>query len=260
MSISANKFLDRMFRKIQGLVWDLTSGQLGIKDQNGIYTLTTEGEGDEAVFGVTVNPIDALGTAVPAFATNTPMEQVELGDIIVGESKILGWVVEKRERSLRLLDKNGMGKDYTPPKVAIMGTSGVLVVKNLFSLAGGTQGLAGIQSNLLPLLALGGDVNFDRIMPLILMQNMAGVQPAASAQANGFASMLPLLLLSKGGKGGLGDIDPMMLMMMSGGGGVGGMNPMMLMALQGGLGGGDAPAPAAPGLASPPPLVRVTRP
>lgn len=257
MASVANKFLDRMFRKVQGLVWDLTTGQLGIKDNNGVYTLSTDGEGDATEFAVTVNPFDSLGMTVPAFATNTPIEQVEAGDIIVGESTILGWVTERRDRSLKLLDKNGMTKNYTPPKVAILGTNGVLVVKNLFSLAGGTQGLAGIQNNLLPLLAMGGDVNFDRIMPLILMQTLSGAQPGAAAApaANGFASMLPLLMMGKGGKGGLGDIDPMMLMMMSGGGA--GMNPMMLLALQGGLGGGEDSTGGVTG--GVPALTRVTR-
>lgn len=257
MSISANKFLDRMFRKVQGLVWDLTSGQVGLKDQNGIYTLVQETEGDNVVFGVSVNPFDSLGTALPAFATQTPIEQVELGDIIVGEREILGWVVEKRDRSLKLLDKNGMTKNYTPPKVAIVGANGVLVVKNLFNLAGGQQGFLGLQNNLLPLLALGGDSSIEKLLPMILMQTMTGAATGAPAQANaaaGMSNMLPLLLLSKGGKGGLGDIDPMMLMMMSGG--AGGMNPMMLMALQGGLGGGDS---STPDLSSPPPLTRVTR-
>lgn len=240
MANISNKLMNRMFRKIGGLVWDITSGGLGIASNEGIFTLTTEGEGDTVSFGISVNPIDAFGVSVPAFAMNTPLEQVEVGDIIVGDTKILGWVIEVRGASLKLLDQNGMTKNYTPPKVAIVGTNGVLVVKNLFNLTGGNGGLAGVQNSLLPLLALGGDVNFDKIMPLILMQSMSGTTPAAgaagAAAANPMASMLPFLLMSKGGKGGLGDIDPMMLMMMSGGlgGGAGAMNPMMLMALSGG--------------------------
>lgn len=258
MSISANKFLDRMFRKVQGLVWDLTTGQVGLKDTNGIYTLIQDGEGDTAAYGVSVNPFDSLGTALPAFATQTPIEQVDLGDIIVGEREILGWVIEKRDRSLKLLDKNGMTKNYTPPKVAIVGANGVLVVKNLFNLAGGQQGMLGLQNNLLPLLALGDDGSLDKLMPLILMQTMTQQPGAAAAPAaNGFASMLPLLLLSKGGKGGLGDIDPMMLMMMSGGGA--GMNPMMLLALQGGLGGDEPKVSSGTTTGGVPALTRVTR-
>ncbi|HET8685153.1 MAG TPA: hypothetical protein VFM18_00655 [Methanosarcina sp.] len=256
MSALTNKFLSRMFRKVDGLVWDLTTGQLGMKDNNGIYTLTTEGEGDAATFQTTVNPFDSLGLTIPAFATNTPLDQVQIGDIIVGESNILGWVTAVRGASLALLDKNGMSKNYTPPKVAIMGSSGALVVKNLFNLAGGQQGLAGIQTNLLPLLAMGGDANLDKVLPLILMQSIsapAGANAAAPA-ANGFASMLPLLLLSKGKNGGgLGDIDPLTLMALSGGAGAGGMNPMMLLALSGGLGDSQSSTGV-------PPLTRVSRP
>lgn len=255
--MNANKFLDRMFRKIQGLVWDLTSGQIGLKDQNGIYILTQEGEGDAVSFGVSVNPFDSLGTAIPAFATQTPIEQTEIGDIIVGDREILGWVVEKRDRSLKLLDKNGMTKNYTPPKVAIVGASGVLVVKNLFSLAGGQQGMLGLQNNLLPLLALGDDGSLDKLLPMILMQTMTQ-QSGAPAQANGFGGGFnPLMLLALKGKGGLGDIDPMMLMMMSGGGN---MNPMMLLALQGGLGtSGSSESSGSGSVGGIPALTRVTR-
>lgn len=241
MSSLSNKFMNRMFRKIGGLVWELTTGNLGIKDEHGIHTLAIEQvEGADApTYGTSVNPFDSFGVSVPAFATNTPIEQVAVGDIIVGESAILGWVIEVRDRSLKLLDKNGMTKNYTPPKVAILGTSGVLVVKNLFNLVGGQNGLAGIQNNLLPMLMLGGDgLDFDKIMPIILMQSMNA--PAAGANAapaaNPMAAMLPLMLLSKGGLGGKGDIDPMMLMAMSGGlGGAGAVNPMMLLAMTGGL-------------------------
>lgn len=232
MANITNKFMNRMFRRIGGLVWDLTSGNLGMKDENGIYTLEVTADSAQIV----VNPFDAFGMDIPAFATSTKLEDVAIGDIIVGDSKILGWVVEKKPASLVLLDKSGMRKQFNPPKVAVLGTdNNVLVVKNLLSVAGGEGGLAGLQGNLLPLLMLGDDIDMESILPMLLFTQGNG------AAAGGMNSMLPLLLMKKGGLGGLGGgsgskLDSLLpLMMMGGMGGQGGMNPMMLLALTGGL-------------------------
>ena len=173
------------------------------------------------------------------------MDKLKVGDLVVGDTKFIGWVTKVHASSLELMDLNGFSKRWTPPKVSILESNGVLVVQNLGSLVGGDAGLTGLQGSLLPLMMMGGDVDFDSILPLLLFQGQSGAltgTPAAGAApaANPLAAMLPMLLLSKGGNGGgLGDIDPMMLMMMSGGLGgapaAGGVNPMTLL-LMGGMG------------------------
>lgn len=259
----ASKFFNRMFRRVGGVVWDITTGKLGLKDDNGIYTLevTTTGEGVKAKTEcqIVVNPFDAFGIDIPAFATTTKLSDVTVGDVIVGDSKILGFVAEIKDNSLVLLDQNGMKKQYNPPKVAVLGTdNNVLVMKNLMNLTG-ESGFQGLQGSLMPLLMMGGDVDLESILPLMLFSQQSG----AGAQA-GLSSMLPLLLMKNGGLGGSGGskIDPMMLMMMGGmggGAGAGGMNPMMLMALAGGdlFGSTDKPTPLAPALSSKPALTRL---
>jgi hypothetical protein len=254
-----SKFMNRMFRRVGGLVWDLTTGKTGIKDENGIYTLevTAGTDGAADTTQIVVNPFDAFGMDLPAFATSTKLSDVTVGDIIVGDSKILGFVVEVKDASLVLLDKAGMRKQYNPPKVAVFGTdNNVLVVKNLMSVAGGETGLAGLQGNLLPLVALGGDLDLESILPFMLMSG------GNAGAAGGLNAMLPLLLLNKGKSGGLGGIDPMLMLAMSGGfgGGAGGMNPMMLLALTGGLDSKEPvelPTPAVRGAI--PALSRTTR-
>ena len=231
-SAFASKFLGRMFRRITGLSWDLTTGQIGVQDTNGIYTLDVTPaakEGGEATYRVSVNPFDGFGAPIPAFAVQVPHDKITVGDIIVGDKGILGWVIGKKEVALTLLDKNGVTKQYTPPKVQIAGQDGALVVQNLFSAAGGQAGFNGLQGSLLPLLMMGGtdDGALEKILPLMLFSQQSGAGAGA-------INPMMLLALSKGG-----DIDPMTLMMMSGGfgGGAGGMNPMMLLALQGKEGG-----------------------
>lgn len=254
MTKIANKFLNRMFRRVSGLVWDVVSGGTGLQTEQGIYTVSFAEDGTPQL---NVNPMDSFGLALPAFATQASHEEVAIGDLIVGDAGILGWVVEKLPASFRLLDHNGHVKTYAPPKVAIMGTQGVLVVRNLMSLTGGAAGANNFAANLMPLLMMGGgDDKLEKLLPLLLMtsQNPQG-NGGAPAAANPMASMLPFLMLQEGGlSGGFGGkMDKLLPLMMMGGfgGGAGGMNPMMMMALMGdgdifgGLGGSKPAVPLA---------------
>jgi hypothetical protein len=194
-----------------------------------------------------------------------PFDRISAGDLIVGDRDILGWVVGKTDKTLKLLDFNGMHKTYQPPKVQILNQDGALVVQSLSGLFGGDAGVGGFQSSLMPLLMMtGGDSEgLDSILPILLFSQMQTSNPSAAATAatvggnpslaaSPMASLMPLLMMqslgkSKGKTGGakgglLGGIDPIMMMAMSGGfggGAAGGINPMMLLAMSGGLGGDD---------------------
>lgn len=279
------KILNRMFRKIDGLNWDLQSGQVGVKTRDGsiatlvknttpaiaavaagVNTVAVAAQEASTDYNITVNPFNFFATPIPAFATQVPFDRIAEGDLIVGDTEILGWVVGKTAKALKLLDFKGFNKTYTPPKVQILNQDGALVVQSLTGLFGGnTAGVAGLQSSLMPLLMMsGGDSEgLESILPLVLFSQMQTTNPAAAADAaavggapqlaqNPIANLMPLLMMqslgkkkgSTGGKSGglFGDIDPTMLMMMGGfgGGAAGGLNPMMLLALsKGGLGGGD---------------------
>jgi hypothetical protein len=198
-----SKFLDRLFRRVPELVWDITTGKLGVQGPDGIYTFesteTLIGEGDNVEvsteFSVSVNPLDGFGLPIPAFASPVKHEDIQVSDLIVGAKGILGWVKEKKANSLVLLDINGMTKQYTPPKVAIFGQDGSLVVKSLGGLLG--DGAQGFQSSLLPLMMLGNGgagLDFEKLIPIMLMTQ----QGSGSA---GLAGMLPMLLLM-GNNGG----------------------------------------------------------
>ena len=242
--------MNRLFRRISGVVIDAMSGKTGIKTDDGVYTIDFN---DKKEHTVSVNIVDGLSFNVPGFASQVPYDKVKAGDLVVGDKNIIGWVVAKNGASLKVADHNGFTKNYTPPKVSILGGAGpdgVLVVQTLFSLTGSADGAAGLGQSLLPLMLLGGgdDSKLDKILPFVLMQGAAG------NAAGGLNSILPLLLLK--GEGGLGgDVDPMMLMALSGGlggaaGAAGGMNPLMMMALLGKGGdlfGGSA-TPVAPAL------------
>lgn len=240
-----NKFMNRMFRRVSGVVIDALTGKVGVKTDDGVFTCELTGSGATVSHEISVNILDGLSFNVPGFASQVEFDKVKAGDLVLNDKGIGGWVVGKTAKALKLADHTGSVKTYQPPKVTIMGgagPSGVLVVQTLFSLTGSAEGAAGI-GQMLPMLMLLGDGNdskLDSILPLILMQGAAG----GGAAAGGLNSILPLLLLSKdGGLGGSGgsSIDKLLpILAMSGGlggGAAGGaMNPMVLMAL---LGKGD---------------------
>jgi hypothetical protein len=209
---SSNKLMDRFFRKVDGAVWDLMSGKIGIKTADGIVTM--EGSGEDAT--VTLNMIEQFGIGIPAFAQNTPQSAVQIGDLIYGAKGPLGWITEKNEKSFKLLKSDGTHTVWSPPKVAMFGfDGGVMVLRSLMNmLPGGAGGLAGMQGALMPLLMMGGDgMDIGDMMPMLLMgqMGMVGTTPAANPDgtpvapvANPMANMLPMMMMMQmmKGKGG----------------------------------------------------------
>jgi len=221
----SNKIMDRMFRKADGVMWDLMTGKIGVHTDEGIVTL--DGTGEDAQ--VNVNLMDEFGMALPAFAQATPKNGVQVGDIIYrGSKNNIAWVIEKKEvekdgvitYKFKLMKPNGETANWNPPKIQLMGfESGVMVLRSLVSMLPGGQGdLSQIQGMLMPLMLmsgddgpfgnLGGDGLMDKMMPMILMQMMSG----------------------QGGQNAMGAMAPMMQMMMlsqlmKGNGGQGGGSP-----------------------------------
>lgn len=233
--MNTSKFLNRLFRRVTGVVWDVITGSVGLQTADGIYTVSFD-QNNKATLNV--NPIDDFGLALPAFATQTTAEEVKEGDIIVGDQGIIGWVTGKGEASFKVLDHNGMNKNYSPPKVAILGNQGVLVVRNLMSLTGGATGANNFASMLMPLIALGGgDDKLEKLLPLLLLTSQNGALPtAAGAAGTGMNNLLPFLLMKDGGVKG-GSMEKLLpFLLLSGGGSGGAMNPLLMMSL---LGDGD---------------------
>lgn len=212
-----NKLFDRFFRKIDGVVWDLFSGKLGIKTNDGIVTM--EGMGDDAQ--VSINLVDQFGMPLPAFAQNTAVDSVAEGDLIYGDKKPIGWVVEITAgtnlgapvKKFVLMTPDGTRKSWVPPKVNMLGfESGVMVLRSLMNmLPGGSAGLGSMQNSIMPMMMMmGGDMDLDSIMPMLLFSQMGGAMGAPTdpaAAANPMANMMPMMMMMqmmKGGKKGGG--------------------------------------------------------
>lgn len=194
----ADKFMSRLFRKADGVVWDLMSGKIGVQTDDGIATL--DGEGDDA--RVNINLMDDFGMALPAFAQATPKDGVKVGDIIFrGQRNNIAWVISKNEDkgTFKLMKPNGETASWNPPKVTMMGfESGVMVLRSLVSmLPTGAQGLGQMQNMLMPMMLMGGmeGEGIEKMMPFLLMSQMNGASTDGNAmggmmQAMMFASMM----------------------------------------------------------------------
>ena len=212
----ADKIMSRMFRRADGVVWDLMTGKIGVQTDEGIATL--EGSGDDAQ--VNLNLMDEFGVALPAFAQATPKNGVQVGDIIYrGARNNIAWVIDKTEvekdgvtsYKFKLMKPNGETTSWNPPKVSLMGfESGVMVLRSLMTMLPGGQGdLTQMQGVLMPLMLMGGmDGNsdvMDKMMPLMLMQMVNG-QGAQGGMGNMMQTMMLMSML----KGGNSPFDGLM--------------------------------------------------
>lgn len=195
-----NKLMDRYFRKVEDCVWDLMTGKIGVVVDDGIATIDQDAEGN---YSISLNIFTEMSCPIPAFAQNTKIEDVKVGDLIYTSKKNLGWVIEKKDHGkLRLLNKDGNESTWTPPKVSsILGMdSGCLVLRSLINtLPGGETGLDGFKNNLLPLMMMGGDSEMiEKMIPMMLMGGMNG------NAGNMMQTMMLMNMMGKGGSTGFG--------------------------------------------------------
>jgi len=216
MMMNMNKaFIDRFFRPVDKMVWDLMSGKIGYKGGEGIVTIElndlTDDKTEAPNAQVVINPFDEFGMEVPAFAQSVPVETISLGDMIFSSSsnKILGWVVKKNEKSFKLMKQDGTRSDWSPPKVQMLGfDSGVMVLRSLLNmLPGGSDGLGNMQSMIMPLMAMGmlgdseGNGSFDlkSIMPMMLMSQINNTSTDSTNMMGNMMQMMMMAQLFKGG-------------------------------------------------------------
>jgi hypothetical protein len=206
-----SKLINRFFRRVDNVLWDLMTGNVGVRTDEGIVTLSMP-EGEDPT--VQINPFDQFGVALPAFAQNTPVAQIKVGDLIYGQKKLLGWVVKvpaEGKKQFSLVRPDGTGGNWSPPNVQSIGLDlgGAMVLRSLINTLPGGD-LSGMQSMLLPMMAMGGGDAFEDMedmLPLMLMSQcgLGGMGTGGTGAAGGM-----------GGMGGM--LQTMMMMKMMGGG------------------------------------------
>lgn len=199
----ANAMMDRMFRKVDGLCWDMMSGKMAVMTKDGLMTAVID-EQDPDNSHVDLNLISDFGMPIPAFAQGTKVEDIKVGDIIINGNRVQGWVVKAEDNKFRLLTTSGSIHRWNPPHVTMMGfESGTLVVRSLLNMVGG-NGVQSMQNMMMPLMMsgmIGGDNDggmLESMMPMMLM-NMTAPQGGDNAAGGmmGMQSMMQTMMMAK---------------------------------------------------------------
>lgn len=203
--------MDQLFCRIENVVWDLTTGEVGIltKDEM-IATFTPpaleevneDSQPSDNCGVVTHNPFSAMSMALPAYGQKISASEVKIGDIIVTNKQASGWVTGIRPNGKFDIQKvDGNTTSFNPPNVQIMGSgtqNGVMVVRTLVNLTGGNLG--GFKDSLMPLMMMSGgsldETQFDKLIPMMLMGGMNG-------GSNNMMQMFMMMSMMGGKKGGL---------------------------------------------------------
>lgn len=196
------KLVDKFFRRIDGVLWDLMSGRVGVKTADDEIA-TLDGEGDSAE--IVMNPFSDFGVPLPAFAQSTPVGDIKQGDLIYNAKKVLGWVIGtpssapgKKTRTFKLLKPDGTRGEWSPAKISSLGIdmSGAMVLRSLVNMTG-AGGLGGLQGMLLPMLMGGGDFgDMESMMPMLLL-SQGGFGGAAAPGAAGGSNLLQTMMMMK---------------------------------------------------------------
>lgn len=211
--MNPQKIMDRMFKKVDNVVWDMMTGNVGFAGKDGIVTLEID-KTDPAnlTFQPVINPIDGMGMQLPAFAQQTALDNINIGDMIV-QDRTHGWVTEKHAKSLKIIRPDGSHSTFTPPKTQILDLgSGVMVVRNMMNmLPNGQAGATSIMQSMMQMQMMsqfmGADSDFDmsEMLPMMLMMQGAGQTSGVADQANNpmaafganMQQMLPMMLMGK---------------------------------------------------------------
>lgn len=170
--------MNRMFRRVDGLCWDMTTGKMAVQTQEGLVTASID-EDDHEKSQIEINLMSDFGMPIPAFAQGTKVQDIKVGDIVINNGGILGWVIKAQDNQFKLLSISGQLNTWNPPKVTMMGfESGTLIVRSLLGVVGGS-GVQNLQSLMMPMMMSGlmsGDEGgmLDRMMPMLLLSMQAG--------------------------------------------------------------------------------------
>lgn len=188
--MNTNKFMDSLFKKVDNVVYDLSTGAIGVSTDNGITTLGWDkdnDEGDRPVLEVT--PIDMLGFTMPAFAQLTPIKEVVVGDMLVADNSY-GWIVKASKKNIEVLNINGQQTVYRPKKISLFGVKdGVMVVRNMMS-AFNNKGTNNMMLPMLMLMQKNGNNSQHDMFKIMALSSMMG------GNSNGIAGMNPLMLMA----------------------------------------------------------------
>ena len=190
------KMMDRMFKKVDGVVYDMTANSIGITKGDSVFTVGQTEGGD---YELVENLLASLSAPIPAIARSVPLAQVkELDMILSQDGEPFGWVVKVNAKSLSVIKPNGTKSSVVPAKVNLLGQGQTVMVVS-------SMGTGGQMDPMMMMAMMGDDGDISDMLPFLMMQG-------GNMDMN---AMMPLLMMSKMGKGeGEGGSEMMKMMML----------------------------------------------
>lgn len=191
------KMMERMFKQVSA-AFDPFTGKCGIRTEDGIVTLGTNEDGSHFA---SVNPMDIGGFDIPAFAIRRPLAEIKEGDIFVFQNSELGFVVEKKGASLKVMRTSGSVSTINETKTQMMGQSGFLTVPSL-AFGGEGNGMMGQMAQMaLMQEMMNGEADMSEMMGKMMAMSMMGGFAGGEAPSpmggmgNMFQSMMPMMMM-----------------------------------------------------------------
>lgn len=165
-------FNKKFFRPIDNMVWDVTSGKLGVVTCNGIISLI----GDGTVYNMDTNSPDTYIKLVQAFATPSLACELAVGDIVYNRlsNSIVGWVIKiNGNSSFQLLKMDGTRMDWSSSRSQVLDFESInMAIKPLTSILITDHNLNRLQNSMMLLISSGNVSETDTfidIMPTLLI-------------------------------------------------------------------------------------------
>lgn len=198
----SKNFMNNQFRRVDNVVWDLSTNQMGIltKDESiAIFSYdSADGETLTKVDGVvSINPMVVMSMAIPAYGQKLAAANIQVGDITVdSKGDANGWVTEIHTNGKFTIQRvDGSEQKITPPTVNVIGfgeQSGLMVVKPLFNVTKGNTD--SVKTMLMQMMMLNdGNVNdsqMDKMMQMMLMSSSMG-------NSGGDNNMMQAMMMAK---------------------------------------------------------------
>lgn len=204
---SIKKYMESLFRQEDGVVLDASTGNVSVRTRQGLVSAVKQTSEDGSVrLEIVVNPIDEFALSLPAFSQPVQISDVRVGDIVMNETAIIGFVEANNGETLNVRRIDGrLTASYRPPRVTnTLGlASGVRVLRPVANMANPEGAQAGLQ-NILPLLMLeeGDSGKHADLIKLAMLGGLGGQNPfsglfGGDGQQNPMQTIMMLKLLGK---------------------------------------------------------------
>lgn len=166
------EFNKKYFRPIDNMVWDISTGRLGIIDDRGIIILS----GDASGYKMETTNADTYTKLVQAFARPSLANELEPGDIVYNRlsNSIVGWIVKSNgNSSFQILKMDGTRMDWSSSRSQVLDFDSInMAVKPLTSILGTEHNLNQLQNSMMLLISSGvvpEEDTFIDILPILLI-------------------------------------------------------------------------------------------